>query len=110
MKLHELLGTKDPKRQVEIVQSIVQAAQAPVYSLSLLFDSRTSDLSISSDKQLSFEVMYGMLDKARQIIQEKERELLLNRGNREPLDASGRDPEEIQEGANGKYGEATQEN
>lgn len=73
-RLHQMLGTKNEAEQVNIVQRLT----GPIFMLSIMLDTRTGDVRLStmsnSGQSVPLNLAYQMLDAARQQMVEAERQ------------------------------------
>ncbi len=74
--LKSLLGTDDKKKQLELVEQLIEAAASPVIDLLIRFENEQINMTIMGG-DVSFDVLYKMLDLSRQAIHRREIETAL---------------------------------
>jgi hypothetical protein len=83
--LSKLLETKNPKEQAARVQTLIQAAQAPVVDLIIRFDGRTGQIAIKTiGPDIPAAAVYKLLDAARDALRDAELRSLQGQATSEP--------------------------
>ncbi len=69
--MKELVGTDNKKEQVEFVQQLIERVNSPVIDLVIRFENEQINMSIMGG-DVSFDVLYRMLDMTRQALHQRE--------------------------------------
>ena len=72
-----MLGTTDEAQQVEAVKKLVELAQAPIITMTVVVDTRTNKTDVLLNGRYSFDEIYALLDITRREIHRREREAIL---------------------------------
>ncbi len=69
--MKELVGTDNKKEQVEFVQQLIERVNSPVIDLVIRFENEQINMTIMGG-DVSFDVLYRMLDMTRQALHQRE--------------------------------------
>ncbi len=80
----EILQTEDAEQQAQLVQKLLEMAQAPIIGLTILVDTRLMNKVDILANNLSVEQAYQVLDVARNELLRREREAARNKPEQPP--------------------------